>query len=401
MIKDYFKIALKNLRRRKLRSWLTLLGIFISIAIIFVLVSLSLGLQDAVKEQFEILGTDKFFIQPLGGFGPGTTSPRPLTLEDFRVIEKVPGVLKASYMTMASAKVEFKDEIRYFPVIGIDDEGIDLYLKSGSLKIDEGKVMKDNGGEIMIGYNYKYSNVFSEPVRTNSKLIINEKEFKVSAIFAQVGNSQDDKNLIITHENFKELFNSGDRVDFIIVQINEGEDIKEVASRVEKKLLSFRGLNEKTQDFSILTPEELLKSFQNILSIITFFLIGVAGISLLVGAIGIANTMYTSVLERTKEIGVMKAIGARNSDILLIFLFESGLLGLVGGVVGVLIGIGISKTVEIIAVNQLGTNLLKAALPAYLIIGCIAFSFIIGAVSGILPARNASKIKTVDALRYE
>jgi putative ABC transport system permease protein len=313
----------------------------------------------------------------------------------------VPGVLKASYMTMASAKVEFKDEIRYFPVIGIDDEGIDLYLKSGSLKIDEGKVMKDNGGEIMIGYNYKYSNVFSEPVRTNSKLIINEKEFKVSAIFAQVGNSQDDKNLIITHENFKELFNSGDRVDFIIVQINEGEDIKEVASRVEKKLLSFRGLNEKTQDFSILTPEELLKSFQNILSIITFFLIGVAGISLLVGAIGIANTMYTSVLERTKEIGVMKAIGARNSDILLIFLFESGLLGLVGGVVGVLIGIGISKTVEIIAVNQLGTNLLKAALPAYLIIGCIAFSFIIGAVSGILPARNASKIKTVDALRYE
>ena len=165
--------------------------------------------------------------------------------------------------------------------------------------------------------------------------------------------------------------------------------------------MTFRHVNDKTIDFTILTPEELLNSFGAILTIITAFLISVAGISLIVGAIGIANTMYTSVLERTKEIGVMKAIGARNSDILLIFVIEAGLIGAVGGLIGVLIGIGFSKSVEYIAVHQLGTNLLKAALPWYLIFGCIFFSFLIGAVSGILPARQASRIKVVDAIRYE
>jgi putative ABC transport system permease protein len=203
------------------------------------------------------------------------------------------------------------------------------------------------------------------------------------------------------YDDFKVLFNSGDRVDYIVVQINEGDNIKDVAAAVEKKLRTFRGVNEKTQDFSILTPEELLNSFQSILVIITAFLISVAGISLVVGAIGIANTMYTSVLERTKEIGVMKAIGARNSDILLIFVIEAGLIGMVGGILGVALGIGVSKAMEYVAINQLGTNLLRAAIPPYLVIGCIFFAFIIGAVSGILPARHASKIKVVDAIRYE
>ena len=165
--------------------------------------------------------------------------------------------------------------------------------------------------------------------------------------------------------------------------------------------MNFRKVTDKTKDFSILTPEELLSSFASILSIVTGFLLGVAAISLLVGAIGITNTMYTSVLERTKEIGVMKAVGAKNSDILTIFLIESGLLGLTGGVIGVLLGMGIGKVIEYIAVHQLQTNLLQVVFPVYLIAGCLIFAFLIGAISGTLPAYRASKIRPVVALRYE
>ena len=124
-------------------------------------------------------------------------------------------------------------------------------------------------------------------------------------------------------------------------------------------------------------------------------------ISLLVGGIGIMNTMYTAVLERTKEIGVMKAIGARNSDILLLFLIESGFLGLAGGIIGIGIGAGISKTVEFVGQQMLGSPLLRASFPSWLIIGALVFAVSIGMASGLLPARQASSLQPVDALRYE
>ncbi len=186
-----------------------------------------------------------------------------------------------------------------------------------------------------------------------------------------------------------------------MVQIEEGEDILQIADRVERRLRSSREVTEKTQDFTILTPEQLLESFGTILNIITSFLGGIAAISLVVGGIGIANTMYTSVLERRKEIGVMKAIGAKNSDITSIFLIESGVLGLIGGLIGVILGILAGKIIEFIAINQLGTNLLTIATPTWLIVTCLAFAFLAGAISGTLPAIQASKIKPTEALRYE
>jgi len=138
-----------------------------------------------------------------------------------------------------------------------------------------------------------------------------------------------------------------------------------------------------------------------VLDIVQAVLVGIAAISLLVGGIGIMNTMYTSVVERTKEIGIMKAIGARNEDILYIFLFEAGLLGLVGGLIGVIIGFGLSKGAEYIATISLGTNLLQASVDIWLVLGALLFSFVVGIASGVLPAYQASKLKPVDALRYE
>ena len=403
MIQDSFNLALKNSRKRRLRSWLTMVGIIISVAIIFILISLSIGLQNAVTEQFEILGGDKFFIQPKGQLGPPQAGASvQLTKDDLKIVERTSGVKEATYITIGNGEIEFNKEKRFFIVAGIPPDGMKLYTSSGSLEVEEGKnIGKGDIGKIVIGNHYKTKNIFSKPVKAGDKFLINGKEFEVQGIFALIGNPDDDRNIIMLSDDFEELFGSGDRVDTIVVQINDGENINDIANSVERKLQRFRNVDDKTQDFTILTPEELLATFQTVLSVITLFLFGVAAISLIVGAINITNTMYTSVLERYKEIGIMKAIGAQNKDILSIFLIESGLLGLVGGVMGVIFGFGVSKLIEYIAVQQLGTKLLQAAAPLYLIIGCLAFAFLTGAISGLWPAWNASKVSAVDAIRYE
>lgn len=404
MILDYFKIAVKNLGKRKLRTLLTMIGIFVSIATIFVLISLSLGLQGAVKEQFEALGTDKFFVIPGTGFlgPPGSVGGVILTEKDVEVVKKVRGVADLSYVTVANAEVEFVGQTKFFPVIGLPLGNIDVFKESGAWTTEDGLDLEEGDlGKAMMGSLFKTGNIFKKPVKPGDIIRINGERFKVSGIAKPLGNPGDDSTVLIPLEDLREIFNIPKRVDQIIVKVNEGEDVLEVAERTGKKLRQTRDVTEKTQDFIISTPEELLGSFQNILNIITVFLAGVAAISLFVGAIGIANTMYTSVLERTREIGVMKAIGAKNKDILMIFLIESGLLGLVGAIIGVGLGYGIAKTLEYIAINSLNTTLLQVATPPYLVIGSLLFGFLIGAASGVFPAMGASKINVVDALRYE
>ena len=406
MIQDYLKIAFNSLRQRKTRSILTLLGIFVAILTIFVLISLSLGLNNYVNSQFELLGTDKFFIQPKGQLGaPGTGGAVELTTEDVKVVEKVSGVARVSYMTAGNAKIEFKDKVRYYLSVGIPLDNkvhMELFFDSLNLGMDEGRKLRDGDKKkIMMGYNYKYKNLFDKPVVTGSKVKINDVEFEVIGIVEQVGNPADDQQVYISYADFQELYNSGDRVDFIYVQVNSGEDLKQVADRTENKLMKFRDVTEKTIDFTISTPEELMATFSVILNILTAFLIGIGSISLIVGGIGIANTMYTSVLERNKDIGTMKAIGARNSDILLIFVIESGVLGLLGGVLGVAIGIVVAKTIEYIATVYIGSAIIQASLNPILIIGSLLFAFLIGIFSGLAPSYQASRLKPVDTLRYE
>lgn len=404
MISEFFNIAFKNIKKRKLRAALTLVGITIAVATIFILISASLGLEEAVQEQFRLLGTDKFFIQPRGQLaGPGSGGAVELSQIDVDTVEKVSGVKKISFWTLANAKIEVNDEIRYTSVIAIDLETADLYLETGAYTAEDGRVLKEGDeGDIMIGSQYKHNNFFSKPVALGDTILVNDQqEFKIRGILNPIGNPGDDRLIYMPFEDFRPLFNITTRVDMIIVQVEDESALREVAERAEKRLRSSRDVTEKTQDFTILTPEELLESFGVVLNIITGFLLGVAAISLLVGAIGIANTTYTSVLERTREIGVMKAIGAKNKDILSIFVIESGLLGLVGGVLGVFLGIVVAKSLEYIAVNQLGTTLLRATIPFWLVIGSLAFAFLVGSLSGLWPAWKATKIKPVEALRYE
>ncbi len=403
MNKDYFTLSLRNLRKRKLRSWLTMIGIIVSIATIFVLVSISIGLQDSVKEQFSQLGADKFFIEPKGQLGaPGTGGAVELTTKDVDTVKKVSGVGGVTYITGANAKIQVGNEIRFFTVYGFPLDTGHIFLDTGMYKIDEGRFLRvGDSGVIALGSQYKYNSIFKHPLNTNDVLVINEQKFKVSSILQSVGNPIDDKNILMPIDDLRSLFNITDRVDEIVVQIQPGENITDISEKVAKKLRSERSVSEKDQDFFILTPDEVLATLNGILSILTSFLFAIAAISLLVGGIGIANTMFTSVLERTREIGTMKAVGAKNADIMYIFLIESGTLGLIGGIMGVLLGAGVAKLIEYIAKTQLDTNLVQAAFPWYLILGCLLFAFLSGAISGLWPAWRASKLKAVVALRYE
>ena len=403
MILDYFGFSISNLQKRKLRSWLTLLGIVISILIIFVLASLSIGLQESVKEQFREIGADKFFVQPKGFVGlVGGDSAAKLTLEDVKTIEKVQGVRKTGTMGVESAKIEFGDEIRFTRIVGLDVDSIDLFFESSGLEIIDGKKLrKSQKRKIVLGNSYVDNSFLQKGVSLGNQISINDEKFRVVGILSSAGNSEDDRQIYMEKEEFDEFFETEGRISIITVQIESESDLKDIANKVEKKLRFSRDVKEENQDFSILTPEEILQSFGNILDILTGFLLGIAGISLLVGGINVANTMYTSVLERTKEIGIMKSIGARNGSVLTLFVVEAGILGLVGGLIGIFLGILISKSVEIYVDKFLGFGLLEAAFPTYLVVGCLGFSFVVGIFSGIWPAMQAVKVKPVEALRYE
>jgi len=403
-MKDYFSLAFNNLKRRKLRSWLTMIGIFIGIAAVVALISLGQGLQGYLTETFEMMGSNKLIVTPGRGMGFGMGGADKLTSKDLDAIKKTKGVDIVTEMIYGSSLIKFKGEAKPTFVIGLPtDETANIFKEMQGFEPEQGRDLKEGDKDkVVIGFLVaKDEGFFDNGVNLRDKLIIQGKDFRVVGVMEQIGNPADDSQVYIPLETAKEIFDKEDEIDMVYVQIKTGFEPDEVAENIEKKLRRVRNEKEGEETFSVQTFEQLLETFSNIFAVVQGVLVGIAAISLLVGGIGIMNTMYTSVLERTKEIGTMKAIGAKNSDILWIFLFESGLLGLVGGAIGILIGVGLAKGTEYLATTALGTPFLQASFPLYLIVGALAFSFLIGTASGILPAMQAAKLKPADALRYE
>lgn len=404
MIKDFFRLGLSNIRKRRLRSWLTMIGIFVGIASVVALISLGQGLQKYIDEEFEKLGRDKIMVQPKGALGgPGTESVT-FTDRDIKEVRKVPGVSDALGLSMKSVKLEFNDVVRYFYAMGVPtDEGRGLYEELfESYEIEKGRDIKEGDKyKVVLGHYYLDRNLFEENVKLGDKILINGRKFDVVGFWEVVGNPTDDQNVYLSQETIEDMFNISGEYSYMAAKIAPGIEPIDGAEKIEKALRKSRDLKEGQEDFTVQTTEELMDTFNSLLNTVQIVLIGIAAISLLVGGIGIMNTMYTAVLERTKEIGIMKALGARNSSIMLLFLIESGILGLIGGAIGVILGVLFSETVEIVATNVLQSALLQAYFPWYLIVGSLAFSFIVGSISGLLPAYNASKQQPVDSLRYE
>jgi len=401
MLSDYIRLALIGITQKGVRSLLTMIGIFIGIALVVSLISLGSGLQQAMNEQFEMMGTNIILIMPGAGFESMFGSASQMSEHDVDVIKKARGVDVVGGMVYKIAKIEYKDEIQYTWVGGYpQDESKKIITDMQQMTIESGRDLEEGDKyKAVVGYMIRHGDVFEKEVKVRDKILINNQKFEVVGSLGKIGNPDDDSAVMITLDAAKELFDT-DEYFTIMAKAKGGFDTADVAENIKDELRKERELEEGDEDFSVQTMEELKEVYAVVLDLVQIFLIGIAAISLLVGGVGITNTMYTSVMERTREIGIMKAIGARNKDIMSIFLIESGILGAVGGAIGVAIGLGISKSVEL-AVRSQGLEYLKAGASLELIFGAIAFSFIVGALSGAMPARQAAKLKPVDALRYE
>ncbi|MBU4070059.1 MAG: ABC transporter permease [Nanoarchaeota archaeon] len=404
MIKDFFSLAFQNLRKRGLRSWLTILGIFIGIAAVVALISLGAGLQAAITGQFGGLSVDTLTIQNKGtGFGPpGSTVIEKLNKNDLDIIKNIRGIDKTITRVIRVVNMEYNEisDFGYVADIPDEEELIKIIYESFNVEPEKGEFLdsKDNG-KILLGNYFLETDKFEKEILVGKSFLINGQKFEIAGILDKSSNMMMNNAILMLNDDLEELLEIKEEYDLIVVIVEDKNKIEEVAKEIEKKLRDDRDEKQGEESFSVETPLKILESVNNILNIINAIVIGIAMISLIVGGVGIANTMYTSVVERNKEIGIMKAIGAKNSDILWIFLIESGLLGLVGGIIGALIGLGGAIGVSQIANQALRSDLFIVRADYILLTGSILFSFVIGILSGILPALQASKLNVVDAIR--
>lgn len=404
MIADFFRLAVRNIVHRKRRSWLTVIGIFIGIASVVALVSLGQGLQQSIEKEFQSIGGDQLYIQPGGGVqGGGAFSGNSAKLrdDDLKAVRRSRGVDSVAGVIASSARVEYHSQGTFGMVLGLPtDEGLKIVENSWSIEIDRGRMIRPTDrSNIVIGSSAADS-MFDQDLGVRSKVYINSREFRVVGVMKPTGDPSVDRSIVMPIDRAREVLGKQDTYDWIFAKMQKGFSVTNVEENVKRSLRQERGVKKGEEDFTIQTPQDLISSFSSILSLVNGVVVGIASISLLVGGVGIMNTMYTSVTERTREIGVMKAVGATKNQILALFLLESGMIGLIGGGIGVLVGLGLAVMVAHFATQA--TNIaISASFSPVLIGGSLLFSFFVGTLSGILPARRAANLQPAEALRYE
>lgn len=398
------KYALANMRARKMRSFLTIISVMIGIAAITTLVSFGYGISSYVEKISQQMGNDKLLIQPRGfGFGaPPIDSNVRLNDDDVRIVEGVHGVDEATGIHITSGEVEFNNQKEYAYVMGADfKDHSKLFHEVFTLRLLEGEELRGREkAKAVLGYAYRVKEgIFNNPVRLHSKVKVNSQDIKVAGFYEEIGNPHDDINIYMNKEAVEELFGASN-YQFVLVRSSPGQNPAKLADDIREELRSHRGQTRGNEDFFVQTFEQVIATFTSILTAITAVVILIAFISLLVAAVNIMNTMYAAILERTREIGVFKAIGARNSNILLIFIMEAGLLSLIGGMVGSAVGYSVASYAGRI-ISSAGYAVFTPVFPWQLMGGSLLFAFLVGITAGFLPAYRASKLNPIDALRYE
>jgi putative ABC transport system permease protein len=409
-----FRLALNVFLHSKLRSWLTILGIVIGIAAVVSIVSISQGAQQDLEERLGSLGADTLTVSPgfsrAAGFGGGfrgggfergssiSFDQKNITKRDILTLKGVDNIKQVVGEISGSGEVSYSSKKSSLSIKGVDES---LWKDITTEQLNQGRFLtKGDSFSVVLGGNIVTS-TFEDGIPLNSQIFVEGKSFKVVGILEQ--GSTVYMPIIIARDILEEV--GEEEFHTLSVKIENIELAEETVAAMEKKLMLSRGiLKEKDKDFSIVNPADRQQTIQQTLGTMTLFLTAIAAISLLVGAVGIANTMFTSVLEKTKEIGIMKAIGAKNRDVLIIFLMNSGLIGLVGGIWGVILGVFGSSFVSSLGSGGGGfTNRLfgSTIVTPELIIFALVFSVLIGMIAGVIPAYRASKLNPVDALRYE
>jgi len=405
-LKEYFQIALRNLRTRSLRSWLTILGIVIGVFLIISLLSLSEGIKKTINQQLRALGGEMIFVMPgdISNIMAMFTSGAKLEKEDLEVIERVRGVETVLTMSYQSLVARYEDEGKMIFISGLSwEKGIEIMERFQGWSLKEGEWPTPGKREVIVGKQVE-TEIFEKPVKVGSEIIIKGKRFKIVGILNSLGSKQDDSSLYLDMSLYQDL--TGEKrgtAQMAMVKVEDGNDVNKVAENIKESLLETRKRRMGTDvaDFSVITSEKMGDIAGSIMAIIQFAIVSFASIAIIVGGIGIMNTMLTSVRERTREIGIMKAIGAKNSAVLTIFLFEAGIIGFAGGIGGTFLGSVLAKAIETYGQVHPLFYFSASVTPGLIIFGLV-FSFLVGCISGFLPARRAAKMRPVEALRrYE
>ncbi|HEY9078273.1 MAG TPA: ABC transporter permease [Anaerolineaceae bacterium] len=398
--------ALVSLTSNKLRSGLTILGIVIGVAAVIAMLAVGRGAQNSIDAQIQSMGSNLFF---LNSGARNVRNPKPLTLQDAEAMmnpDLAPSVLNVVPTIQGRLEAVYASTSYSTQVIGTTPGYADLR----TLSVADGEFISDGtvtnksavavlGKDVVDNLFPGTSDIVGQTIRLGGQ------PFKVIGVLASKGGSsfgsQDDMIIVpLTTAQLRLLRrNPANRVDQIMVQAVSKETVTKAIEETSQILRDRHKTRVGQDDFTVMNMSEILSAASSITSIFTIFLGGIAGISLLVGGIGIMNIMFVTVTERTREIGLRKALGARKIDILIQFLLESATLSLIGGLIGIVVAWGISTLVGRIAAANNTPITPEIGIDAILM--ATLFSAAIGLFFGIYPSSRAANLEPVEALRSE
>jgi putative ABC transport system permease protein len=402
-ITDAVAYTLRAMHVRSIRSWLTILGIIVGITSIVVLVGMVQGLKENVEGQLEAFGPRTLVIVPIDvattvAFGGASLAPTSGKLfdKDYERVKKHGSIEIITRGVNGRVNAEYKEEEISASILGIEPEAFQETV--GELEIDSGRFLTDSDSKsVVIGPSIARDS-FEKRVELGANIQLSGEKFKVVGILKETGSSfaNLDSAIIMNIDDGRFLMGESilpSEISVIRMIIREGEDVDEVADEINDIMLSSHRTIEDEKDFSLISPSFINEQVESTTGILSLFLGAIAGISLLVGGIGIMNTMFMSVLERRREIGMLKAIGMAEREILKLFITESIMIGIAGGTLGLLLG-----GFLLWLFGALG---LPAVLLPEVAAGAVLFSGFVGVISGLVPAKQAAQLDPVDALRYE
>ncbi|KKP93122.1 MAG: hypothetical protein UR98_C0010G0018, partial [Parcubacteria group bacterium GW2011_GWA1_36_12] len=357
-----------------------------------------------VLKQLKAVGTDIVMIMP-GSISDMMTNifgGMELTEEDLSTIKKTKGVEAVIPNVFKAVLVKSENKTKTAILYGIDIRNyLDIYQNDMGMKIEKGRWPLPGKREVVIG-NLVPKDIFPN-IKIGDTLNIKGKKFEVTGILQSLGSKQDDSMLGVDLSFYRDITGERKGAPQAVAKISSGYSVNQVAKDIKSNLeenAKRRIGQDEGSTYSVLTSEAMGNIVGGIMGVIQIVIFAFGSIAVLVGGIGIMNTMYMSVRERTKEIGILKAIGARSSAITAIFLIESGIIGLVGGIGGMIPGLGLSKLIQLYGQVHPIFYIEASITPGIVLFGLL-FSLGVGCLSGFFPARSAAKLKPVEALRYE
>ena len=398
---ETFKVALEAILSNKMRSGLTMLGVIIGVLAVILLVSIGEGARVYITKELTGLGTNLLIITPgktttSGGFHPPSAGTvRKLTYDDAQALRRRAWLLTdAVPIVLGTGRIKFRNLGRDTMVIGTTPEFQrvrNLFIGIGSY-VSQSDV--DTKAKVAVLGTKVKEELFGDQNALGQVVMLSDARYRVVGVMQKKGTSLGwdvDDVIFIPVTSGQDLFGT-DSLFEILASTPRTEDVERAITQIKDILIKRHAHKE---DFSIQTQGAMLSTMDTILGVLTAVLGGIAGISLLVGGIGIMNIMLVSVRERTREIGIRKAIGARNSDIMAQFLIEAITLSGVGGVIGIVLGVGIALLIPLFV------TVLPTSVSAWSIVMAFSFSMAVGVFFGVYPARKASLQDPITALRYE